>query len=106
MLTLAEWRRERSLFQLLFNIPFFRHNSLLYAFSRWLRAKRRAAFRRVRGVIAERAFIAKPVFVATLRDIAVHIDALVRTAFANTCPHTYHSLNEYIDAQVIHSLPT
>lgn len=89
---LADWQRERTLFQLISNITFFKHNALCACFTRWHKAKRRAAFRRIRAAVAERLFHAKPQFIAALSDIANAVHGLTSVNFAATVPHTYHSL--------------
>ena len=66
---------------------------------KWYRAKRRAAFRRIRAAIADRLFHAKPPFIAALMDVAASVSKVSSVDFINTTPHTYHSLHEYSDLQ-------
>jgi dynein heavy chain, axonemal len=96
---LAEWHRDRTLFQLLSNIAFFQHSALQHCFTKWYQAKRRAAFRRIRAAIAERLFHAKPHFITALMDVAATVHKLSSVDFINTTPHTYHTLQEYSDLQ-------
>lgn len=98
---LADWQRERTLFQLISNITFFKHNALSGCFTRWHKAKRRAAFRRIRAAVAERLFHAKPLFIAALRDIAAAVHGLSTVSFVATTPHIYHSLQVLIPAGVV-----
>jgi dynein heavy chain, axonemal len=96
---LAEWHRERTLFSLLSNITFFQHSALQHCFSRWHRAKRRSAFRRIRSAVAERLFHAKPPFITALVDIFAAVSTLASVDLVSTAPHTYHALQEYCDVQ-------
>lgn len=66
---------------------------------KWYRAKRCAAFRRIRAAIADRLFHAKPPFIAALMDVAATVSKLSSVDFINTAPHTYHTLQEYSDLQ-------
>jgi dynein heavy chain, axonemal len=97
---LAEWKRERTLFQLIADISFFKHFAVARPFRRWRAAKRAAAFARVRAAVASRLFHAKPLFCAALQDVAAAAAGLSAVQFAATGPHTYHSLDEYCEVQV------
>lgn len=66
---------------------------------KWYRAKRRAAFRRIRAAIADRLFHAKPPFISALMEVAATVSKLSSVDFINTAPHTYHTLQEYSDLQ-------
>jgi dynein heavy chain len=96
---LAEWKRERTLFELIRNIAFFKHNIIGCAFRRWHRAKRQAVFRRVRASIAARHFAAKPLFLSALQDVSAAAHTISNINIVASTPHTYHRLEDYADSQ-------
>lgn len=99
--TLAEWVREKTLFDLISSINFFKHYLTGRCFRRWHKGVRQKNFNRVRRVIEENLFHAKPTFLPHLQAIAGATDKLRSVNFMYANPNHLYSLQEFADLQMV-----
>ncbi|KAG2451278.1 hypothetical protein HYH02_003884 [Chlamydomonas schloesseri] len=96
---LAEWVREKTLFDLISAIGFFRNYLTGRCFRRWLKAVRQKNFNKVRSKIQESLFLAKPTFCPHLVEIFAAVDEIRNTPFASSNQQLY-LLQDYAELQV------
>ncbi|KXZ55711.1 DHC8 protein [Gonium pectorale] len=97
---LAEWVREKTLFDLISAIGFFRNYLTGRCFRRWLKAVRQKNFNKVKAKIQESLFLAKGTFCPHLLEIYAAIDEVRSTPFASANNSHLYALQEYAELQV------
>ncbi|KAG2501733.1 hypothetical protein HYH03_000233 [Edaphochlamys debaryana] len=97
---LAEWVREKTLFDLISAIGFFRNYLTGRCFRRWLKAVRQKNFRKVKSQIEDSLFLAKPTFCAHLMEIFAAVDEIRSTPFASCNNAHLYALQEFAELQV------
>ncbi|CAG9462898.1 unnamed protein product [Pedinophyceae sp. YPF-701] len=98
-ISLAEWIREKTLFSLLRNIPFFKHYIVGNFFRAWRQTVRRKLFNRVRQKLSAKLFLAQPTFLPSLVEVQGHVSALREVAITASPTHTCE-LHSYLELQV------
>ncbi|GLC47993.1 hypothetical protein PLESTB_000047400 [Pleodorina starrii] len=97
---LSEWVREKTLFDLISAIGFFRNYLTGRCFRRWLKAVRQKNFNKVKSQIEGSLFLAKGTFCPHLMEIFAAVDEVRSTPFANSSATHLYTLQEYAEMQV------
>eukprot|EP00201_Polytomella_parva_P020499 CAMPEP_0175042260 /NCGR_PEP_ID=MMETSP0052_2-20121109/2450_1 /TAXON_ID=51329 ORGANISM="Polytomella parva, Strain SAG 63-3" /NCGR_SAMPLE_ID=MMETSP0052_2 /ASSEMBLY_ACC=CAM_ASM_000194 /LENGTH=3805 /DNA_ID=CAMNT_0016305023 /DNA_START=33 /DNA_END=11446 /DNA_ORIENTATION=+ len=97
--TLAEWVREKTLFDVISSIGFFQNFLTGRCFRRWLKAVRMKNFNKVKKKIEDTLFLAKPTYCPSLMEMFASISEIRRIPFATANPNHLYTLQEYADLQ-------
>ncbi|KAK3267509.1 hypothetical protein CYMTET_23939 [Cymbomonas tetramitiformis] len=97
---LGEWMREKSIFNVLTRMKFFKHYLVYKTFHIWRSSVRKKLFCQVRNRLTRRLFLAKPTFCPSLMELQGYVYELseVRIMMANG-NHLYN-LDEYAELQI------
>jgi len=97
--TLAEWVREKTLFDLISTIGFFKNYLPERSFRRWHKGVRQKHFRNVRRKVEDNLFLVKPTFSSHLREIWASANDLRNVSFTSYNPSHLYTLQEWADLQ-------
>ena len=97
--SLAEWVREKTLFDLISSIGFFKNYLTGRSFKHWHKVVRQKNFNRVKTQISETLFLAKPTFIPHIKEIMAAADEVRAINFAYASPTNIYVLHEYAELQ-------
>ncbi|KAF5838995.1 dynein heavy chain, N-terminal region 2-domain-containing protein [Dunaliella salina] len=97
--TLAEWVREKTLFDLISKIRFFKNYLPERSFRRWHKGVRQKHFRNVRQKVEDNLFLVKPTFSSHALEILAAACELKNVSFTSYNPTHLYTLQEWADLQ-------
>ena len=91
-ISLSDWMRESNQFNILVNIPFFRHYTASKVFKNWAENTKKRQFEATRGMILRDVFYCKPAFVESIFEIKSELSRLYE--------HRTVDFNQWLQKQV------
>ena len=95
---LARWAREKSAFDALTRLPFFKHHRVRKAFDFWRSNVRKASFERTKRALMKRLFHANDTFVPALMDVCAIASEIKTVAVVRCAPGATTRLKDFADA--------
>eukprot|EP00798_Chlamydomonas_sp_ICE-L_P012760 gene12760-16011_t len=98
--SLSEWLREKTLFDLISNLGFFKNYLTGRCFRRWHKGVRQKNFNRIKSTIEASLFLAKPTFCPALSQLFGAANEIRMVNFTTANPNHLYNLQDYAELQI------
>ena len=96
---LGDFMRDKSIFNALTRMKFFKHYANYKAFHFWRSNVRKKLFNQVRARLVRKLFLAKPTFCPALMEINSLVHEITEVKVINASPNHLYTLDEYAEQQ-------
>eukprot|EP00242_Pyramimonas_sp_CCMP2087_P005349 CAMPEP_0198205188 /NCGR_PEP_ID=MMETSP1445-20131203/8681_1 /TAXON_ID=36898 /ORGANISM="Pyramimonas sp., Strain CCMP2087" /LENGTH=1441 /DNA_ID=CAMNT_0043877371 /DNA_START=94 /DNA_END=4415 /DNA_ORIENTATION=+ len=98
---LGEWMREKSIFNVLTRMKFFKYYLVYKTYRNWRSTVRQKLFSQVRNRLTRRLFLAKPTFCPSLMELYSNVYELSKVQLMSIIPnHQPYNLEEFSEVQI------